>query len=248
MKVAIHQPHYFPWLGYLDKIAKVDKFIIMDDVQLTDRSPMVRNKFLNSLGEEQTLSISVEKKGYREKKTSEIKLFEWTKIRKKHRDFLIYNYQKSVYFEEVWNEISEIFEKDYEFLLELEMDILKKLLNLFNINTGIIYQSDLDYNKENKNNDLILNLCLASQADYYLSGNGARKYMKPETFEKQGVKVVFQKFSYPKYEQINSKEFIPNLSALDILFNCGIEKANKIFWENIKNNNEFSGELENESF
>lgn len=44
--VAMHQPHYFPWLGYLDKMAKADEFVVLDEVQFTDGSPMSRNKLL----------------------------------------------------------------------------------------------------------------------------------------------------------------------------------------------------------
>ena len=63
--VAIHQPPYCPWLGYLDKMAKADEFVVLDEVQFTDRSPMHRNKFLQLNGEAKLLSLSVCKKGYR---------------------------------------------------------------------------------------------------------------------------------------------------------------------------------------
>src|SRR5262245_29834569 len=38
MIVAAHQPHYLPWLGYLDKMAKADLFVVMDDLQFIPRN------------------------------------------------------------------------------------------------------------------------------------------------------------------------------------------------------------------
>ena len=33
MKLAIHQPQYLPWLGYLAKWAAADAFVFLDTVQ-----------------------------------------------------------------------------------------------------------------------------------------------------------------------------------------------------------------------
>ena len=86
--VAMHQPHYFPWLGYLDKMAKADEFVVLDEVQFEDGSPMSRNRFLQVDGEAKLLSLSVEKKGYLEKPTRDVRLSNWPKTRKKHRGFI----------------------------------------------------------------------------------------------------------------------------------------------------------------
>ena len=147
MKVAIHQPHYFPWMGYLDKMAKADKYIVLDEVQLEDRSPMVRNKFLQNNGEEHILGLSIRKKGYREKMTKEIELSDVKDVLAKHSRFIQMNYGKTKGYDEVWPEIEHIFSKDYKYLIELDMDTVYAMRKLFAINTEMILQSDLDYDR-----------------------------------------------------------------------------------------------------
>ncbi len=238
MRVAIHQPHYFPWLGFFDKMAKVDKFVVLDDVQLTDRSPMVRNKFLEKPSREKYLSVSVQKKGYREKKTSEILLNEPEKTLKKHQNFILLNYSKHPYFEEIYEKLKFIFSKQYSRLLDLEMDTILIGRKLFDIHVPMVFQSELCYDRSAKNSDLMLSLCQCLDADLYLSGNGARAYMDIEEFKKRHIKVAFQEFTYPVYPQYKTESFIPNLSAMDLLFNCGIEQSREIFWNNVHSTNE----------
>jgi len=109
------------------------------------------------------------------------------------------------------------------------------LRDLFGINTQLVYQSAIDYCRESKKNDLVLELCEAVHSEAYLSGTGAKKYMELDTFTKRNIAVEFQEFSCPQYQQAYSPEFIPNLSSLDLLFNCGIEKSREVFWNNIIN-------------
>jgi len=44
MIVAIHQPQYLPWLGYLDKIERCDTFVFLDNVQFKKNEWQNRNK------------------------------------------------------------------------------------------------------------------------------------------------------------------------------------------------------------
>ena len=155
MVTAIHQPHYFPWLGYLDKMAKAGQFIILDEVQLTDRSPMVRNKFLTFSGAEEMLSLSVQKKGYRDKKTRDIELFDIENIQKRHKRFFELNYKKAEFFDEIMEAVCPIFERPYSKLIEIQMDTVFLMRELFGIKTEIIYQSQLQYDRENKKSGLI---------------------------------------------------------------------------------------------
>ena len=57
MLAAIHQHHYFPWLGYMDKMAKADTFLLLDRVQLNDASYMFRHQLLDKNGEKKYITI-----------------------------------------------------------------------------------------------------------------------------------------------------------------------------------------------
>ena len=53
------------------------------------------------------------------------------------------------------------------------------------------------------------------------------------------IGIVFQDFQHPVYPQANAPEFVSGISALDMLFNCGIKKTRDLFWENVRNSREF---------
>lgn len=135
-----------------------------------------------------------------------------------------------------------VFERPYHNLIEIEMDTVNLIKGLLDIKTEVIYQSDLSYNRENKNSDLMKNLCISSGTDIYLSGNGARNYMNIESFERDGIRVCYQNFEYPVYQQFELETFVPNLSAVDMLFHLGIEHSREVFWNNVDRGKEFEEE------
>ena len=150
MRIAIHQPHYFPWLGYLDKMAKVDQFVLMDDVQLTDKSNMFRNKFLSKSGNEKYLTVCFKKQGYMGKPFKEVELNPQVNWQQDHMNFIRDNYLKAPFFDEIWDEIGVIFEKHYNFLCNVAIDSLSIMKNLYGIHTRLISQSELDYDHNAK--------------------------------------------------------------------------------------------------
>jgi len=239
MKVAMHQPHYFPWMGYLDKMAKADLFVIMDQVQLTDNSNMFRNRFLTSSGKSKYLSVSFVHTDYMEKMFCNVAVNKNVNWQQEHKNFILGTYRKHPCFCEVWSMIEPIFTKRYETACQVSMDSIELVRDLFEIKTPLVLQSSLNLKQDTKKSELVLLLCQAVNANVYLSGTGARKYMDSSLFQKAGIDVVYQSFAFPQYPQKHANEFVPNLSSLDILFNCGIEESRRIFWENVKSTNEF---------
>lgn len=250
MKAAIHQPHYFPWLGYFDKIAKVDRFVFMDEVQLENRSYMLRNRFLGKDGELTYLSITASKKGYREKKYNEIRTLDNEHWQRKHLAYLRDLYSGSPFRDEILERIMPIFRKDYEFLFDVTRDSVLLCMELLGIQTKTTAQSSLDCRRDcgeeegadaRRSSD-VLAICRAVGATAYMTGAGASlRFLNMEQFAALNIPVVVQSYQCPRYPQMFSREFIPNISALDLLFNCGVEESRRIFWENVENRREFDG-------
>ena len=94
MILTAHQPVYLPWLGLFHKISLADTYVFFDEVQYLPKDWMNRNK-INSLNGETWLTVPVLRKGYRELKTSEIKINNKIDWRKKHLRSISLNYKKS---------------------------------------------------------------------------------------------------------------------------------------------------------
>jgi len=67
------------------------------------------------------------------------------------------------------------------------------------------------------------------KADTYLSGIGGKDYLEENNFKPNSIKLMYQNFVHPVYTQLNmndKKDFIPNLSIIDLIFNHGPHSLN----------------------
>ena len=237
MLAAIHQHHYFPWLGYMDKMAKADVFLLLDRVQLNDASYMFRHQLLDKNGEKKYITIPFNKKGYMQRPYNELEINAQVDWQTRQKNFIWDNYRRHPYFQEIWAEIEPVFSSEYTLLWEVTDASVRLMRRLLGVETPLVYQSALAPSEEKKSQFLI-DLLRQMGADAYLSGNGARKYMDMDLFEDAGIRVEYQRFSLPEYPQKNAPAFVPGISGLDILFNCGVEETRRIFWDNVKKERE----------
>jgi len=219
--VAIHQPNYLPWLGFFHKIASADIFVLLDIVQYPrGRSVANRNKIKTAQGAQWiTIPISTskgqpDKGGYLKVVPSDER---W---KKKHLKALQINYGRAPYFQPHFDQISEILLSNQHFA-EMNIILIRYFLNQFDIHTPIYRLSEFT-GFIGKKSQMIINICSHFGAAIYLSGRGAIVYNDEGAFAAKNIKIIYQEFTCPVYPQLHG-EFIPNLSALDLLFNCGPE-------------------------
>ena len=131
--------------------------------------------------------------------------------------------------------LERFFSEHHTTICEWTCASIELLRQLFEIHTPLVYQSELAYDRNCTRSELVMAICRAVGADTYLSGKGASvNYLDRGRFTEEGIRIVFQDFIHPVYPQVNAKNFISGVSALDLLLNCGVEHARKLFWESTR--------------
>jgi WbqC-like protein family len=223
MVLSIHQASYFPWLGLLDKIRKSAVYMVMDDVQLSDKAYQHRNIFLTADGQVKFLTIPFVKKDYLSRRFREIEIAQedW---RVKHFNFILNTYRKHSFAREIFPRLELYYATEQTLLCSAVLASMRLSFDLFGISTPMILQSQMQYDRSLRGGDLVYALVRAAGADCYLSGTGARAYLDESLF-KDGIMLRYNDFVHPRYAQKGRAEFQPNLSCLDALFNLGIDGA-----------------------
>lgn len=218
MIVAVHQPQYLPWLGYFEKIDRADIFVLLDTVQFKKNEWQNRNRIKTASGP-QWLTVPVT---YRfPQRIDEVGINKRERWQHRQKQSLLSNYRQSPYWEQIAPFLDEIFTPDWDFLSPLNLFVVKRLAGILGISTPLHVASELTAFPEDPDERLIA-ITKHFGADTYLAGAGGRDYMDLDRYGKNGVKVIFQEYHHPVYEQ-RFGDFEPFLSVLDLLFNHGPE-------------------------
>ncbi|HOW28307.1 MAG TPA: WbqC family protein [Elusimicrobiota bacterium] len=217
MIVAAHQPQYLPWLGYFHKMAHCDLFLFLDDVQYKKREFQNRNK-IRMKDDTLWLTVPVLTKGHFDQNIRDVFTEPTTDWRESHWKSLCLSYSRSAHFPRYKEALEKIYRTAPGRLMDISMDLIRFQCEAFGIETPGRFSSE--FSVTSSKSQRLVDLCLATKADTYLSGQGARDYLDETLFESAGIRVIYQDFVHPTYPQTRPG-FLSHLCALDLLFNCG---------------------------
>lgn len=215
MRVAIHQPQFLPWLGYLDKIDRADLFVLLDSVQFKKNEWQNRNRIRTAQGS-QWLTVPVLHNFGQSIK--DVRINQTTDWRAKHLRAVEMHYAQAAHREPVMAGLRALYEQSWDRLADLNVAVLRWLLGEFGIKTPLRLSSDMQLPEEPTKR--LIEICRAVGATSYLAGAGSKDYMDFKKFEKAGIAVEVQDFHHPVYRQCY-EPFIPAMSAIDLLLTCG---------------------------
>ncbi len=216
--VAGHQPNLYPYGGFFAKAASVDTFVVVDNTQYVKKEYHNRNRIKMVDGQAHWLTVPVRNAGRYMQKISEVEIDSSKDWRKEHMRTLEFSYRKAPFFDEQFPALRSLLSRDWALLAEFNVAFIRAAFAILGIRTPVLLASEIG--ASGKATGLILDICRKTGSDTYLHGTHSRDYVDFPLLDGAGVRSLIQDFQCPEYAQINGP-FIPNLSILDMLFNCG---------------------------
>jgi hypothetical protein len=225
MKVSIHQPNFLPYLGFFNKVAQSDLFVVYDVAQYVRDRFDNRNQIKGPNGPV-WLTVPVQVKDSFKKRFHEVMLPLDDTWRMKHLKSIKMAYARAPYFSTYFGELERIYLAPGDRLAELSIALIELMMDGLGIRTKMVRTTSLNLDLDLQSSEMIVQILRRVGADSYLAGRSGRNYMDLPLFEREGIAVEFQEFSHPRYRQLFG-EFVPNLSAIDLLLNEG-ENAGRL--------------------
>jgi WbqC-like protein family len=220
--VAIHQPNFLPWLGFFDKLARADVFVLLDDVQFprTSKGTWINRVKLLVGGNEQWATVPIVRSKGSVLPINEVRIDDAQPWRKKLLRTIELNYRRAAAFDAVFPLVAELLATDAERIADFNERTIRRLAGVLGVEAQkIVRSSDLDV--DGQSTDLLVELTLAVSGNGYMPGADAYRYQEDEKFASRGVVLAPQAFSHPRYPQ-PVEPFVAGLSIVDALMHCGI--------------------------
>jgi hypothetical protein len=221
--VSIHQPQYIPWLGYFYKIARSDVFVLFDTVQYPRGKHFGNRNLIKTAQGKLWLTVPVLHRSAL-RSYHDIEIDGNQRWAEKHWKSIELAYVKASAFDFFGPPLRESYiGLDWKALTDFEEALLRCCFDALQIRTPIVRSSSLSISDSALDGaSHIFAILNALGADAYISGRGAgsRRYVDPSQFAALGIRLWYYDFTFPHYEQ-QWGDFIPELSVIDTLFNCG---------------------------
>jgi hypothetical protein len=218
MIVSINQPAYLPWLGYFHRIAASDVHVVLDHVQFEKNGFTNRNRIRTAEGSA-WLTVPVRTKGrFGALPINALEIDNSSPWRERHRKSLWQHYHRAPHFADHESWLQATYTADWPLLFPLCRSMTEYLLGAFGIRTPVLYSSQMEVTQTK--DLMVLEVCRRVGARTYLSGALGRQYLREPLFADAGIAVRYQDYRSPEYRQ-RYPGFVPQLTALDLLLNCG---------------------------
>lgn len=215
MKLAIHQPYLFPYIGYFQLISAVDKFVVADNVQYIKSGWINGNRTLCN-DRERIISLPVKRDSQELFINQRYFAEPFAQNKQEFLNKIRNDYRKAPYFRDTLALLELIMSYEDRNVAVFITNQLRIINDFLGIKTPMVLASEVMKGSALKGQDWVIALNKAMGADHYINSGGGRGLYSPVIFAKNGIRLEFIKSPMIRYKQYG-EGFIPNLSIIDFL-------------------------------
>jgi hypothetical protein len=216
MTLAIMQPYFLPYIGYMQLMSAVDTFVLYDDVAFINRGWVNRNRLLIN-GQEYLFTVPL-KDASQNKRINEVMIASDPKWHSKLLKTIEQGYRKAPFYQTVMPLTEKIINFTTDSIANLVYFSLVELNQYLGLSTRLVQSSTIYNNADLKAQERILDICRQEKALHYINPIGGTDLYDKPTFAKAGMELSFIKALKVEYPQVNNRtEFVPWLSIIDVL-------------------------------
>ena len=212
--LAIMQPYFFPYLGYFQLIAAVDKFVLLDDVNYIQRGWINRNRLLMN-GAPHIFTIPL-RGASQNRLICDIALLEEPAWRDKLLRTLRQAYGRAPYYRVVAERLERVIGHPTLRLDDFLLNSLREIMDYLSLETELVRTSRVYDNASLIGQERILDICLKEHATRYINPIGGTALYQREAFLQQDIALHFLQSRPVSYSQ-GKKAPISGLSIVDVL-------------------------------
>lgn len=228
MTLAIMQPYLFPYIGYFQLLASVDRFVIYDDVTFIKQGWINRNRMLiNGEAAFFTVPLSHQSSGVaiRDTRISDSPQHrQWPEKLMKSFDNA---YRRAPEFAPTRPLVEGVVARATSRIAELALDSIRAVAERLQIRTPIVDSSTRYGNGHLHGQDRVLAICRAESATRYVNLAGGRTLYSRDRFRAEGVELQFIEPKPIEYRQFGTA-FVPSLSIVDVLMFNPVERVREL--------------------
>jgi hypothetical protein len=230
MRIAVMQPYFFPYLGYFQLIAAVDRFVILDDVPLSDQANWVRrNRWLTG-GVPEYFTVPLQR-WHRGTLIENVNICESRPWRHKMLQGLRYRYAAAAQFASVAALVERTLSLQTEQISELAKASVTEVMQFLGLSTSVVSSAQYG-NASMRGAERILDICRLERATQYLNLPGGALLYNASDFEDKRIALKFIDPALPPYKQGNAAAFVPSLSIIDVLMHNSVNQVNAMLSAN----------------
>ncbi|CAB3697700.1 hypothetical protein LMG24076_03253 [Trinickia soli] len=208
------QPYFFPYIGYFQLMAKVDRFVIFDDVNFINKGWINRNR-INIGGTAHMVTIPLQQAS-QNRLISEIEVDSSSNWREKMLRSIEQSYARAPQFSHVFPLVDAIIRHGASNLADYLCHGLTTLRDHLRIATEILPTSRRYANADLKGQERIIDICLKEDASVYVNAIGGKELYCRATFADRGLDLKFLEPVLPPYA-CGRLAYVPGLSIIDVL-------------------------------